>query len=213
MAKELKVAEHPHPAAYWEGGNYELNLSFDTLRDRQWQRVMETIWEHPSLYGPLIERYTPGGDIPAQAPIQTPPPTATMTQHGQMKIDEAVIGCDILATRSLFECLSVLIPVRMFDNLIGSPEMSSQYAELQALNALLYDLALRLYDVAPFKIAAIGYERGCQLSAELRSNAELCRAFVEAGNALVHDEVLRMINVASEPLEEVRNHLRWLASQ
>jgi hypothetical protein len=213
MAKELKVADHSHPAAYWEGGNYELNLSFDTLRDRQWQRVIETIWEHPYIYGPLTERYTPGGSVPLQAAIQTPPPTATLTQHGQMKIDEAVIGCDILATRSLFECLSVLIPVGMFDSLVGSSDMGSQYAELQALNSVLYDLALRVYDAAPFKIAAIGYERGCQLPAELRSNADLCKTFVEAGNALVHDEVLRTLNLPLDPLEQVRAHLRWLAPQ
>ena len=213
MAKLLKVADHSQQAAYWEGGNYELNLSFDTLRDKQWQRVIEAIWDHPAIYGPLAERYCPGRDIPARATSQVPPPTATMTQHGQMKVGEAVIGCDIQATRSLFECLSILIPVGMFDGLTGSPEMGKQYTELHTLNAVLYDVALRVFDVAPFKIGAIGYERGCQLPAELRSSVELSRAFVGAGNALVHEEVLRAISVAADPFEQVRANLRWLATQ
>src|SRR5205085_10597097 len=111
-----------------------------------------------------------------------PPPTATLTQHGQMKIDQPdqvdqsdqpVVGCDVQATRSLFECISVLIPVGMFEGLAGEQQqMRQRRAELVALDELLVNVALAIYDVAPFKIAAIGYERGCQLPIELRSNSD-----------------------------------------
>src|SRR5690242_8461062 len=114
MSDTLTLAKHNDLASYWEGGHYELNLSFDTLRDRQWQRVMQTIWSHSALQGPLPERYVPGEEFGELIGIQAPPPTATLTQHGRMKIGEFVIGCDVQATRSLFECVSVLVPLGMF---------------------------------------------------------------------------------------------------
>src|SRR5229473_2974601 len=58
-AKTLTVATHANASAFYEGGHYELNLSFEMLRDRQWQRALETLWEDAALYGPLASRYYP----------------------------------------------------------------------------------------------------------------------------------------------------------
>jgi hypothetical protein len=209
MTNMLTAARHTDRASYWEGGHYELNLSFDTLRDRQWQRVMQTLWSHSALNGPLAERYIPGGEASELISIQVPPPTATLTQHGQMKIGSLIIGCDVQATRSLFECVSVLVPLGMFAGIAGSPQVRRDHSELDALDKVLYDMALRAYDVAPYKIAAIGYERGCQLPAELRSS-EMRDAFLAAGGALAQEEVLQAINVKIADYEQVRPNLRWL---
>ncbi len=217
MSKTLTVASHERPASYWEGGHYELNLSFDTLRDKQWQRTVQAIWDHPAVFGPLADRYTPGSAAAGTIPVQVPPPTATLTQHGQLKIGDAVIGCDVQATRSLFECISVLVPVGMFDGItVGDPigpQLEQQRAAWRDLDAVLYDIALQVYDLAPFRIAAIGYERGCQLPAELQSNPDLCRAFLKAGNTLVQDDVLRAIQFDLSPYQQVRANLRWLPLQ
>src|SRR5438105_2966046 len=140
--RPLTLAGHKNPAAFWNGGPYELNLSFDMLRDKQWQRIMQTLWEQPALHGPLSERYTPGQPIPEQIPVQTPPPTAAMTQHGVLKVGEVVVGCDIQATRSLFECVSLLVPVTMFRDLTPSTSLRQEHPELQTLDELFYDIAL-----------------------------------------------------------------------
>src|SRR3954471_24113862 len=137
MPNSLTIANHDHLTSFWEGGNYELNLSFDMLRDKQWQRMIQAIWEHSSFYGPLAERYTPTGAVPAQVAVQVPPPTATLTQHGQLKVGNAVIGCDVQATRSLFECVSILVPVGMFDGLVGESQVRQRHEELLELDQVL----------------------------------------------------------------------------
>jgi len=213
MTNTLTVASHTSPASYWEGGHYELNLSFDTLRDRQWERVMHTIWSHPAIFGPLTERFVPGVQAPPATDIHVPPPTATMTQHGQLMIGEMVIGCDVQATRSLFECISLLVPLGMFGGITGGPQIRRQHPELDTFDKVLTDIALRIYDVASFKIAAIGYERGCQLPAELRSNTELCAAFLLAGDALAQEDVLRSMQLNVADYEQRRANLRWIPSQ
>src|SRR5438105_4609509 len=127
----LNVANYASPATYYEGGHYELNMSFEALREKQWQNVLETIWKFPQLNGPLSERYYPGGAISTVAPIQSPPPTVTLTQHGQLQIGEAVVGCDIQATRSLFECVSVMVPVAMFADLTPDYSVRQVHPEWQ----------------------------------------------------------------------------------
>lgn len=213
MAKALTVADHKRQTLYWEGGHYELNLSFDTLRDKQWQRAMIAVWNHAAIHGPLAVRYTPGGEVPERIDVQAPPPTATLTQHGQLKVGEAVFGCDVQATRSLFECVSVLIPVNMFAGITGSPQIRQEFAELEGLDSVLYEIALQVYDTAPFKIAVVGYERGCQLPAELRGNADLRQALLHDGYALVQDDVLQSIDANVNSYEQVRANLRWLTPQ
>jgi hypothetical protein len=213
MADTLTLAKHKDQASYWEGGHYELNLSFETLRDRQWQRVMQTLWTYSALHGPLVERYSPGGETGELIAIQSPPPTATLTQHGQMKIGDLVIGCDVQATRSLFECVSVLVPLGMFGGIDGGPKVRRNHTELAALDKVLYDMALYAYDVAPYKIAAIGYERGCQLQVELRSSEAERKAFLSAGGALVQEDVLNAVGLTVLDFEQVRPNLRWLPSR
>jgi hypothetical protein len=213
MPKSLTIANHDHLSSFWEGGNYELNLSFDMLRDKQWQRMIQAIWEHSSFYGPLAERYTPTGEVPAQVAAQVPPPTATLTQHGQLKVGSAVIGCDVQATRSLFECVSILVPVGMFDGMSGEAQVRQEHEELLELDQVLVEVALAVYDVAPFKVGVIGYERGCQLPAELQGSADILRTFLESGNAIVHDDVLRSLHIDGGQYEQFRANLRWLAPQ
>src|SRR5260221_11748251 len=145
----LTVANHTSPGTYYEGGHYELNMSFEVLREKQWQSVLDTIWKSPQLNGPLSERYYPGGEIATFVAIQSPPPTATLTQHGQLQIEEAVVGCDIQATRSLFECASVMVPVAMFADLIPAYNIRQDHPELQVLDEMFYAIALSVYDVAP----------------------------------------------------------------
>src|SRR5258708_33130073 len=155
----LTVAAHQDQSSFYEGGHYELNMSFEMLRDKQWQRILEALWQHPMLHGPLEGRYYPGGATPPTSAIQAPPPTATLVQHGQMRIGNLIIGIDVQATRSLFECVSALIPVNMLAGLKAEPQMRQRHPELAELDNLLCDIALRVYDEVPFKIAAMGFER------------------------------------------------------
>jgi hypothetical protein len=211
MVEELTTAKRSQLSQYWTGGNYELNLSFDSLRDRQWQQLLEALWAHPALNGPLRGRYVPGGPTPDRATPHAPPPTATLTQHGQLAIGNLIVGCDVQATRSLFECVSVLVPLGMFEGITGGPNVREHYPGLQALDAILYDIALRIYDQTPYRIAAIGYERECQLLSELRTNGEMRHAFLVMGNWLAQDETLKLLEPDLTPYPEVRPGLRWQA--
>jgi hypothetical protein len=140
-----------------------------------------------------------------------PPPTAALVQHGQLKLGETVVGCDIQATRSLFECVSVLVPVGMFEGMAGGAQVRREYPALETLDEVFYDIALGVYDLVPFQIAAIGYERSCQLLSELCSDSELRHNFLVTGNFLAQDEVLLEIEPDLTPYTEVRPHLRWMA--
>lgn len=213
MIASLAAANYPQAEQYWEGGHYELNLSFDSLRDKQWQRAIQILWGHTALNGPLASRYSPNEAPPPSAAVVVPPPTATLTQHGQIAIDHFIVGCDVQATRSLFECISVLVPLNMFVGIVGDPLVRKQHSELSALDAVFYDIALTVYDAAPFKIAAIGYERECQLLAELHSDAQQRHNFLVTGNFLAHEDVLRAIEPDLTPYQEVRPSLYWLGPQ
>jgi hypothetical protein len=211
----LTLAKHATASNYYEGGHYELNMSFDSLRDWQWSSVVRALWDHEALHGPLTTRYIPHSvdSTAEQIAPQTPPPTATLTQHGQIRIGGQLFGCDVQATRSLFECVSVLVPVAMFAGMDDSPDVRRNHPELLQLDEILYDIALTIYDAAPFQIATIGYERGCQLTVELKTNAEMRHQFIVLGNALAQDEVLSTIEPDLTPYQEVRPKLRWLASK
>ncbi|HLY28997.1 MAG TPA: hypothetical protein VKQ72_21810 [Aggregatilineales bacterium] len=208
--RPLTVANHSEGTAYWLGSGYTLSMSFDTLRDKQWQRLMHVIWEHPALYGPLRDRYAPGEDPTARLPIEALPPTASITQHGQIRVGEAVVGCDVQATRSLFECVSIMIPITMFEGLESSPSIRKAHPELEALDNIYYDIALHVYDVLPFKIAAIGYERECQLPLELRSEPVLRHDFLLTGNFLATSDVLNALEGDLSRYQAVRADLHWL---
>jgi len=204
----LIPAHHVHENAYWEGGNYELNMSFDTLRDKQWQRVMQSLWGHRLLYGPLAVRYVPGSDV-ISTPILVPPPTATQAQHGQIEINSMAFGCNVLATRSLFECVSVLVPLGMFAELARIGDMRSANPQLAALDQVFYELALAVYDVVPFQLATVGWERECQLVAELRADAKLRTQLIAAGNFFAQEDGLRQMGIAGESYSLTRPTLRF----
>ena len=209
VEKSLRVATHSQPDQYWEGGHYELNLSFDNLREKQWERALKLVWGSSGITGPLTWRYVPGIELPETAKVQVPPPTATMTQYGQLQIGRVTVGFDLQMTRSLFECISILIPISMFEGIESGPQLRQDHPEMDALDSILCNLALRLYDEVGFKIAAIGYERECQLPVELRSDPELCQTFLAAGNAFVQEDVLRILKPESNTYKLVKNDLYW----
>ncbi|MBN1964150.1 MAG: hypothetical protein JW910_05865, partial [Anaerolineae bacterium] len=140
----LVPASHARGQDYWRGMNYELNMTFGSLRDDQWRGVLEALWRSPALVGPLNARYLPGGEV-ATTTIEVPPPTTALTQYGLVWVRPAVgVGCGVLVTRSLFECVSVQIPAGMFEGL--SPQAAQR---LPALEALLGDLALAVFRQVP----------------------------------------------------------------
>ncbi len=204
----LTLAAHDQDQLYWEGGHYELSMSFDGLRDRQWLRVLQAIWTHPRLHGPLDVRYVPGAEIhPVE--IAVPSPTATQTQHGRIDIGVGVVGCDVLATRSLFECISILIPLGMFTGLTTGGDVRQGNRQLVALDEALYDVALAVYDVAPFSIAAIGLERDCQVSTELQHDPVQRTELVRIGNFLARQSLLQGLQIETTSYQAVQADLLW----
>jgi hypothetical protein len=213
VSSPLALASHNEETLYWEGGHYELNMSFEALRDKQWLRVMQAIWGHPNMFGPLEHRFIPGGRT-IETAIAIPPPTATQAQHGQILVSTSAAGCDVLATRSLFECVSVLVPLGMFDGLQhNTNDPRKDNPSLGLLDDVFAAIALAVYDVVPFKLAALGWERECQVVAELRSDDAARDALVRTGNFFAQDEVLRQLNIPMDSYPPVRNGLRWAAPQ
>lgn len=209
----LELSHHDEPALYWEGGHYELNLSFETLRDKQWQDVLNAIWNHVLMNGPLAARYTPNCPVPDKVAVKVPPPTAILKQHGQIAVNGFAVGCDVQATRSIFECVSILVPIGMFKDISGGALMRHTHPQLAELDKVFYDIALSVYSVAPFQIASLGYERSCQLPSELRSDAESRHNFLAAGNFLIQESVLRTLEPDLTPYQQVRQGLYWLAAR
>jgi hypothetical protein len=206
----LQPATHAEEHAYWDGGNYELNMSFESLRDKQWERVMQTVWTHHLIYGPLTTRYVPGAAV-TRTSIIIPQPTATQAQHGQIEINAIAYGCNVLATRSLFECVSVLVPLGMFAGITLREGESLRRAnpQLETLDNLLYEIALAVYEIAPFQVAAIGWERECQVVGELRTDANLRHQFFGEGNFLAREDVLRGLGLRVDTYTLVRPGLYW----
>jgi hypothetical protein len=191
---------------FWSGPLFELNLSFDSLRNYQWERLLRALWATPSFSGPLSALYHPGKASPPTTALILPDPTATYSQFGIWEVEPDVrAGIEVLVTRSLFECMSVVMPVIMFANVGVEPED----AGLQALEKLLYDLALNLYQTTAFSIAAIGIDRGCQLLMDFIVDSAPRSAFVKAGNFLARDDTLAAIRLEPRVYKEVMPSLRW----
>jgi hypothetical protein len=210
MTNLLRLASHPTSAKFWEGGNYELNMTFNTLRDKHWMQVMQAVWGHPLINGPLGARYFPDHAPEKGMAIQVPPPTATLNQHGQIAIDGLIVGCDIQATRSLFECVSVLVPVGMFADTGNIPHSGQQAFAFPQIDNVFLEIAMAVYQQVPFEVAAIGYERSCQLPSELQNELDLRHNFLVAGNFLIREEVLEQIDPDLSAYQEVRPKLRYL---
>jgi hypothetical protein len=192
---------------FWSGNHYELNMSFGMLRDIQWVRLLDALWSYDLIHGPLAGRFVPDYPYPAQVNIQYPAPTATFTQHGILLLNDCELGLDVLVTRSLFECVSLSVPEGMFANCRDRHKVSP--VSHSALQVAYQMLALYLYQAMPFEIASIGWDRDCQLRSELISDDGLRKAFLETGNFLVQEPVLRQFGVNVEDYEELLPGVRW----
>jgi hypothetical protein len=210
MTQHLALAQHTTPDVYWAGGEYELNLSFGLLRDRQWQRLIEALWVHEALSGPLAARYIPGEEIPGPAAIEVPEPTAAQTQYGVLYVADLVVGCGVLATRSLFECVTVHVPVGMFDGIVVTEDAEPVQLQIEPLDHVFHDLALTLYEIVPFDLATIGYLAGPQLVEELQTDTAQRLALFSVGNFFARDAVLSKLKAWPENYPAVRAGLRWI---
>lgn len=199
----LHLAAHSDSDAYWQGGDYELNITFDTLRDKQWQNVIQALWRLDTLAGPFAGRYIPGSD-PQVAAIQVPQPTAAQTQYGALVVDALWVGCRLLVTRSLFECITLQVPLGMFD----PPPVKSN--RIPALEQVYQDIALAVYERAPFDIANMGFQCECKLLAELLANPRQKADFLAAGHFFARDAVLITLGVDPTAYPESRPDLRWI---
>lgn len=190
----------------WDGDTIELNMSFDTLRDYQWERLLKALWEYPGMQGPLEARYTPGQETPKTLPMSIPDPTAALSQFGIFEVEPNIrCGAEILITRSLFECVSIAIPIKMFSNV--TPERTNE--ELLYLESIYYELALKLYEITTYTIAAIGINRECQLLMEMIANPQVRDELVKTGNFLARDDALAELRLRPQNYQEVKPSLRW----
>lgn len=207
MSDDLYLAVHDHPDAYWTGPNYELNLSFDTLRDRQWQRLTDVIWSQPVLAGPFTERYVPGREPQAEA-IIVPEPTDARSQYAALWLGENAIGGRVLLTRSLFECATIQVPLSMFAGI--APDIPEDRLTLPPLDAIYQQMALIVYQAVPFEIANVGCECGCPVLLELLSDSVLRDAVLARGNLIARDRALVMLGQPPENFQAVAPGLRWI---
>ena len=208
MVQKLRLAAHSEADAYWSGGEYELNLTFGTLRDKQWQRVLETIWNHEAVAGPFRRRYSPG-DALDRVPILVPAPTDAQAQYGSLRVGSLCVGCGVLATRSLFECVTLQVPLGMFDGLHADPPASSRF-HIDALDRLYQDIALAVYEAVPFDLANIGFQCECRLVAELQTDSCQRRAFLAGGYFFARDTVLASLNVRPDDYPLALPGLHWV---
>lgn len=198
---------------YWAGNNFELNLSYGTLRDYQWKRLLDALWSSTILHGPLAKRYIPNQPAPDMAAVRYPTPTDTYSQHGVLVVGESQVGLDVLVTRSLFECISISIPTGMFaiDPLGSEPDVlrtdeikiTSAYEQYKAV-------ALQIHQVVPFELASIGWNRECQIVTELEADADKRQVLLDLGNFLVTEDTLRKLNLDVDSLESLENGLYWM---
>jgi hypothetical protein len=199
---KLSLATHHNDNDYWSGGDYELNMSFGTLRDKQWERLMKTLWEHGALTGPYTDPYIPGMR-PESIAAEVPQATAAITQHGSLAIEDFQVGCRVLATRSLFECITLQVPSGMFAT-------SDTPLDPEPLDHVYRDIALTVYEIAPFEIANIGLQCECKLVTELQANTSQRLEFLAQGNFFAPDSILLALGADPENYASVRSKLRWV---
>jgi hypothetical protein len=207
MDDQLRLASYADDEQYWSGGDYELNLSYGTLRDRQWPRLIQNLWACDALEGPFAARYTPG-TTPEPTGQQVPAPTATQTQHAALQVAGLTVGCRVLATRSLFECVSLQVPVSMFADV--APVDDKAALHIDALDRVFRDIALTLFSAAPFQIATLGLQSECRLLSELQADTQQRLDMVGRGNFFATDEVLAQLSLDPQHYPAVRPALRWV---
>lgn len=195
---------------FWGGACVELNMSYDNLRDHQWKRLLEAVYAYPGWDGPYEARYTPQQPTPAKAAISIPEPTAALTQFAAWEIAPGVsVGVELFVTRSLFECVTVSIPLRMFDGATPALEDPTR----QALEKKLYEMAVHLFDVVTFDIAALGIDRGCQLITEMVTDDAARTSFLQTGNFLIREDSLIALRLNPRMYESVGKYLVWCAAK
>lgn len=202
MSPKLSLATHPHEEDYWSGGDYELNMTFGTLRDKQWERLMKTLWEHGALTGPYADPYIPNKK-PELVDAEVPQATATLIQHSSLIIENFQVGCRVLATRSLFECITLQVPLGMFAS-------RAEAVNTEPLERVYRDIALVVHEIAPFEIANIGLQCECKLVAELQANTIQRLEFLGKGNFFAPDHILMMLGTNPENYASARPNLRWV---
>lgn len=198
---------------YWAGNNFELNMSYGTLRDYQWKRLLDALWSASVLRGPLAKRFVPDQPAPDMAGPRYPAPTDTYTQHGVLAVGDSEVGLDILVTRSLFECISISIPTGMFaiDPVGSDPDVlrtdeikiSTAYEQYQAL-------AQQCFQVVPFELASIGWNRECQILVELEADEESRQHLIDLGNFYATQQTIETLNLDVTTLEQVEDRLYWM---
>ncbi len=196
--------------------NYELNMSFDMLRDNQWSRVLDALWGYRNISGPFAPQDINDDGEPQFVEIHYPSPTATYTQHGYLELGDKVIGVDVLVTRSLFECVSVMTSARELNDLMEGGQGTYLKVDMDGVSLIedtFKQLALYIYEAAPFEIATIGWNRDCQLLAELISDEKTRERLFKQGSFLAQKRVLEKLNANLEDFEEVVQGLWWLPPQ
>lgn len=190
----LTLAHAQHPDHYWLGGRYELSLTFDPLSDAQWKWITKSLWDYPMVNGPLADRFSPGSIAPDLIAPLPPDPASSAVYYAQLAIDNLLVGAKIQITRALFECVSVQVPLAMFDGIADRANVRALHPDLARLDNLLLDWAFALFEDVSFQIAAVGYERGCQLTDDLRSNGQARHDFLLHGNFLIREDILSQID-------------------
>jgi hypothetical protein len=199
----LKVAEQ---GDFWAGDKLELNLTFDTLKDYQWDRLMKALWSYPAVAGPFEDRCFPGQPEQPKIDIKKAEPTATYGEFGTFEFAPGVkAGIEVLVTRSLFECVSILVPLNMFDGVNAEPGNEG----LQVLEKAFYDLAVKLYETTTYSIGTIGVNRGCTLLMEMITDNAVREEFIKTGNFLARDDSLAALRLQPRLYKEVMPALRW----
>lgn len=212
----IKLASHTDAENYWAGGNFELNLSFETLKDDQWRLILDSLWGVEELKGPFESRYVPHQQQPPIRAINYPEPTVAFTQHGGLQLESQIVGVDILVTRSLFEGITLMVPAGMFAGLRPGKNGGFKLKDnlpRRILEEQYRKLALSLYTIVPFSIGSIGFNRECQILSELIFEEDIRKQFFSVGNSFITDRALEKCGGNPEDFELAAPGLRWLPTR
>ncbi len=198
---------------YWAGNNFELNMSYGTLRDYQWKRLMDALWSSTLLQGPLAKRFVPNQPAPDMTGVRYPAPTDTYSQHGILALGDGHVGLDVLVTRSLFECISISIPTGMFavDPFGSEPDvLRTDEFKISTAYEQYKEVALQCYQIVPFELASIGWNRECQILTELEIDADKRQILLDLGNFFATQDTLRKLELDVNGLQPVLDSLYWM---
>ena len=167
---------------------------------------------HAALIGPFTQRFLPG-DWPDSAAPLVPESDAARTQYAGLQIEpeSLEVGCGVLITRSLFECVSLQVPLGMFDGLEVDPH--NKFAlQIAPLDRIYQEIALAVFDVVPFDLANIGFQCECRIVAELQIDARQRLELLAHGSFFARDDALSLIGVTPEDYPAARPGLRWISA-